>query len=107
MDTLNHRIDALKRPRLLVRAARLGLAHYRRERDLTRLLGAAIPTSVNSLVEVLLGREAGMEEARSGGEAHYSAPMHLDVLIALIAEAQQLRAVSVEVSPPPRLPYAD
>jgi hypothetical protein len=37
------RLSSLRRPRLLLHAARFGLGDYRRERDLRRLIGT--PTS--------------------------------------------------------------
>jgi Family of unknown function (DUF6477) len=82
-------IATLRRPRLLMRAARFGLGEYRRERDLRRFVsGTASPeATVTSLISV----EARLEETRVAGGAGYSVARHIEVLIALLAEAQLLR----------------
>lgn len=77
-------LAALRRPRILIRAARFGLAEYRRERDLPRLLGEVRPAAV---VDELLAREAMAEADRARGAAGYSPARHVELLIALIAEA--------------------
>ncbi len=82
-------LDTLRRPRLLMRAARFGLGEYRRERDLRRHVteAASLEDTVSSLISV----EAKLEETRVAGEAGYSVARHIEVLIALLAEAQLLR----------------
>lgn len=82
-------LATLRRPRLLMRAARFGLGEYRRERDLRRyVVGPASPEeTVTSLITV----EARLEATRVAGEAGYSVARHIEVLIALLAEAQLLR----------------
>lgn len=79
----------LRRPRLLMRAARFGLGDYRRERDLRRLVrcGMSPEDTVPSLISV----EAELEETRLAGDASYSVTRHIEVLIALLAEARLLR----------------
>ena len=77
---------AIRRPRLMIRAARAGLADYRRERDLRRLIGSA-PGPARAL-PVLLEAEARAEHTRKSGDATYSIAAHVDLLIALMAEAQ-------------------
>jgi Family of unknown function (DUF6477) len=79
----------LRRPRLLMHAARFGLGDYRRERDLRRLVPGS--TSPEKTVETLLSVEERLEETRLAGDAGYSVARHIDVLIALLAEAQLLR----------------
>lgn len=83
----------LRRPRLLMRAARFGLGDYRRERDLRRLVrnGASPEETVNSLMTV----EEELEATRVAGDAGYSIARHIEVLIALLAEAQLLRRNAV------------
>jgi hypothetical protein len=56
----------LRRPRLLIRAARHGLSDYRRD------------------------REAEIEGNRQTGSACYNVARHIEVLIALMAEARLL-----------------
>jgi hypothetical protein len=78
----------LRRPQLLIRAARCGLADYRRDRDLRRLLDAQ--PSPDRAVRRLLSEEETMEATRRAGEAGYSVTRHIEVLIALMAEARLL-----------------
>jgi Family of unknown function (DUF6477) len=79
----------LRRPRLLMHAARFGLGDYRRERDLRRLVNTS--ASPEETVPRLLSVEEALEATRVAGDASYSAARHIDVLIALLAEAQLLR----------------
>ncbi len=89
MTELRSHIARLQRPRLLIQAARLGLPDYRRDRDLRRLIGmvaAPPPTSVARLLEA----EDEVEEGRKTGATGYNAVRHVDLLIALMAEARLL-----------------
>ncbi len=79
-------LSNLRRPRLLIRAARFGLTDYRRERDLRRLIEGA--TSPEVTVARLLHEEERMEEHRRKGDACYSLSRHIEVLIALLAESR-------------------
>lgn len=83
-------LGSLRRPRLLIRAARFGLADYRRERDLRRLVGAAMPTTTESALNALMEREHRMEATRRTGEGAYSIARHVELLIAIMAEARLL-----------------
>lgn len=82
-------LATLRRPRLLMRAARFGLGEYRRERDLRRHVASA--ASPEDKVTTLMSVEAKLEATRLAGEAGYSVARHIEVLIALLAEAQLLR----------------
>jgi len=79
----------LRRPRLLMHAARFGLGDYRRERDLRRLVtcGPSPEDTVPSLMSV----EEELEATRLAGDLSYSVARHIEVLIALLAEARLLR----------------
>jgi hypothetical protein len=79
----------LRRPRLLMRAARFGLGDYRRDRDLRRLVRCGL--SPEDTVPSLMSVEAELEETRLAGDLSYSVARHIEVLIALLAEAQLLR----------------
>ena len=93
MQTMLECLRTLVRPRLLIRAARFGLADYRREGDLKRILKVqSLPQSARAL-QMLLTEEAQLEHERVEGDANYSVAHHVEVLIALIAEAQ-LQAAS-------------
>ena len=80
----------LRRPRLLIRAARFGQADYRRERDLQRLIGVQSTPMSETALPRLLNAEEELEQTRKAGDATYSLTRHIDVLIALLAEARLL-----------------
>lgn len=84
------RITALRRPPMLVSAARHGTSIYDRARILPRLLDGRLPTCAEETLTMLLGLEAGHEEARRRQEAGYSVARHVETLIALMAEARLL-----------------
>jgi len=78
----------LRRPQLLIRAARCGLSDYRRDRDLRRLIDSQ--PSPDRAVRRLLSEEERLEAIRVAGEANYSVSRHIEVLIALISEVRLL-----------------
>ncbi|RUS60371.1 hypothetical protein EGN72_09125 [Pseudorhodobacter sp. E13] len=78
----------LRRPRLLIRAARHGVQDYQRERDLRRLIKANAPPSPESALVKLFSAEEQLEETRRAGDAGYSIARHVELLIALMAEAR-------------------
>lgn len=80
------RLAELRRPRLLIRAARFGLSHYRRERDLRRLID--FPSSPEQAFNRLMNAEGKLEQNRQNGDAAYSVAEHIEVLIALLAESK-------------------
>ncbi len=82
----------LCRPRLMVRAARIGARDYHRNRHLRRLLGYGTLPGPGQAVLKLIELEAGLDEHRRAGDAGYSLTRHLDVLIALTAESQLMLA---------------
>lgn len=83
-------LSQLRRPRLLVRAARHGLQDYRRDRDLTRLIHTNACPRPEAALEALLETEGMLEETRRAGDATYSIARHIEVLIAMMAEARLL-----------------
>ncbi|MEL5876864.1 DUF6477 family protein [Cereibacter sphaeroides] len=85
MTDMHGLLAEIRRPRLLMRAARLGLACYRRERDLRRLVPDPEP---DRAMATLLAEERDLERRRQAGEATYSVTHHVEVLIALIAESR-------------------
>jgi len=93
MQDLMSMLNTLHRPRLLVRAARLGAQDYRRDRHLQRILGyGALPRTAPALIR-LIELERGLNEQRLEDDAGYSLPRHVDVLIAMMGEAHLLRAI--------------
>ncbi len=82
----------LRRPKLLIRAARAGLALYQPERDLPRVLrraGAGSADRPGARLEALLAAENRLETCRRAGDAAYRATAHVEVMTALLAEAER------------------
>ncbi len=82
---------SLRRPRLLLRAARFGLSDYNRDRDLRRLLGRDRAPSIGQALERLIAAEDRMEQDRKAGDASYNVCRHIEIMVALIAEARLIR----------------
>jgi len=80
----------LKRPRLLIRAARFGIEDYHRERDLARLIDTPAHATPETALPRLFCEEERMENTRRAGDLGYSLSRHIEVLIALMAEARLL-----------------
>lgn len=101
--------DTLRRPRLLMRAARIGLQDYRRDRDLRRILPQALFSALKAaspeaalvmmaaqgaaMLEWLTEEESRIETARRAATAGYSPLRHIEVMIALLAEKRLTRVV--------------
>ncbi len=81
-------LETIRRPRLLMQAARHSLASYRRKRDLQRLIG--VEASPLQAVQQLISAEERQEQHRLAGETDYSPIRHVELLAALIAEASRL-----------------
>ncbi len=87
---MSHQFDmlsTLRRPRLLITAARYKLASYRRERDLPRLLGMSRPGPHGRCLGRLMLIEAGINQARLTGSATYSIARHIEILAAMMHES--------------------
>jgi hypothetical protein len=87
-------LNALRRPKILIRAARCGIVDYRRERDLKRLLRQTRSTVPAQAIGSLLAEESRLEATRAAGEATYSIQRHVAVLTAILAEARLLPATA-------------
>ena len=93
MQDITGMISGLSRPRLLVSAARFGMAHYRRDSLLPRLLGPLDQTlSSGDAAMRLLSIEAELNTKRKAHAADYRVAQHIETLAALMVEAQHLRA---------------
>lgn len=98
MQDLLSMVTALKRPRLLVRAARCGAAEYRRDRHLQRVLGyGGLPRPAVALMK-LMDIERELDDQRRTDDTAYSLVRHIDVLIAVMAEAQLMRSAQAAVA---------
>lgn len=88
MQDILSMLQNMQRPRLMMRAARIGAEDYRRTAHLPRLLGyGTLPRHGQALMK-LVQIEAHLEEQRTTGDAAYNLVRHLDVLIAMVAEAR-------------------
>lgn len=93
MQNIANRLENLRRPSILTRAAKEGALSYNQKRHLQRLLGfGTLPRTIEALPR-LLDMEEQLEEQRAADYAGYSAVRHLDILIATVAEAQLFRAL--------------
>ena len=90
MTDLTHHLTDLRRPRLLVRAARHGVSTYRRSRDLRRITGQSLSASPSLVVETLLHQEEQLERTRQAHDGTYNVGKHIELLIALMAESRAL-----------------
>ncbi len=92
MTYLLGKLDGLHRPRLLIQAARIGAADYRRDTHLRQITGSGrLPRPDIALLK-LIEVEANLNEMRRSGHATYSVTDHVGVLIAMMGEARVLRA---------------
>ena len=92
MQDIISMLSALHRPRLMMRAARIGAEEYRRNTHLPRLLGYGVLPGHGAALIRLMEIEADLETARKASDASYSLVRHLDILIAMVAEARVLKA---------------
>ncbi|MBP0481886.1 DUF6477 family protein [Sagittula salina] len=84
-------LEDLRRPRLLISAARIGAQEYRRSPCLRRVLGhATLPRPGQALMS-LMEIEAELDERRRGQDATYAVSRHVEVLTAMMGEARLLR----------------
>ena len=85
-------LQNLHRPKLLMRAARIGATDYRRSAHLPRLLGYGQTPKHTSAIHRLMEIEGDLNALRKSGESSYNLVRHIDVLIAIVGEARFLRA---------------
>lgn len=87
-------LETLRRPRLLIRTARIGAQEYRRSPHLNRLLGTTTLPRHGAALMRLMEMEAELDEQRRGSDASYRVSQHVEVLCAMMAEARLLKALS-------------
>lgn len=78
----------LRRPAALVRAAVAGQSHWRRERDLRRMLQSDNLPAPGCALPWLRAEEDRMNVARQEGAAHYDLHQHVLLMIAILAESR-------------------
>lgn len=85
-------LQGLRRPRLLMRAARIGAEDYRRGAHLPRLLGYGnLPRHTQALMR-LMELEAELNTQRIEDASAYNLLRHVDILIAIVGEARIMQA---------------
>lgn len=84
-------LQALHRPRLLIRAARFSACEYGRSRRLPRLLGMNPPEEVTRVLSRLIDIENIINQSRLDQDATYCVSRHIEVLAAMMAEARHLK----------------
>ncbi|MEX3315547.1 DUF6477 family protein [Sulfitobacter sp. PS-8MA] len=94
MQDLLSMLNKLHRPRLLMRAARIGAEEYRRATHLPRILGFGLLPRHGTALLKLIEIETELNTQRQAGDASYSLLRHVDVLIAMVGEARFLRAAT-------------
>lgn len=95
MTELIATLATLRRPRLLIRAARCGQPDYIRARTLRHVLHCDALPSPAEAATILLALEAEQEAARVEKSACYSVLHHIEILIALMAEARAIPCTAV------------
>lgn len=85
------RLAALRRPGLLMRAARHGAVDYDRTRDLKRLMRRDVTPGPVEALHAVMEMEEKAEAARQNADAAYSVARHIDLLVAVLAEASLVR----------------
>ena len=93
----------LRRPRLLVQAARAGLSGWKRDRDLRRVLKSETLPRPEAVLARLHAEEARHNLARQENRAEYDLHRHIMLLIAILAETAEIAPRAVQpAAPQPR-----
>tara|TARA_R110000787_G_scaffold285465_1_gene401319 strand:- start:274 stop:576 length:303 start_codon:yes stop_codon:yes gene_type:complete len=95
MQDLISMLHTLHRPRLMMRAARIGAEQYSRTSHLPRLLGYGVLPRHGAALLKLMEIEAELNTQRKASDAGYSLIRHVDVLIAMVGEARVLKASQI------------
>ena len=91
MSDLLKTVATLKRPKTLVTAAQYAKPGYARATHLPRLLETLSLPGGEACLRRLIALEAEIDDARRARNANYSAARHIEVLAALLIEAEILR----------------
>ena len=85
-------LHKLRRPKMLMRAAQIGVAEYKRVAHLLRLLGYGRMPKQSEAILKLIEIEKNLKALREAGESADNLLRHIDVMIAIVGEARDLRA---------------
>ena len=97
MLDLQTRIATLERPQLLARAAHFGVDDYRRDTHLHRNSGCERLPKHGQALMLRLDREAELDQLRRSKSGDYRPAHQVEVLIAILGEAQLMRATALNV----------
>lgn len=92
--------EPLRRPALLIRAARLGQSGWKRNRDLAKLLKCETVPAVGASLPQMRTLEAALNEARLAGAAEYDLRRHVVLLIAILAEMRAAAQIGAQAAAP-------
>ncbi len=84
----------LSRPNILVKAARHGVEDYNRIVHLRRILGNDTLPKPGAAIMQMIEIEQSLNEDRKVKRATYSVARHVEVLVAIMAEAKTLQAAT-------------
>ena len=84
-------LHKLRRPKMLMRAAQIGVAEYKRVAHLPRLLGYGRMPKQSEAILKLIEIEKNLKALRKAGESADNLLRHIDVMIAIVGEARDLR----------------
>lgn len=86
MQDSKFELSMLKRPKILITAARIASRTYRRSRDLSAVLGYSHPTSDRLIRQKLFDLEHMINQKRRMNGASYDLKILVQVLSAIMAE---------------------
>ncbi len=86
------KLEQIKRPRFLLRSAKLGAIEYTRNQHLRRLFACEKMPNHSEALTRLLDLEFKVDAQRQSDSTAYSMIEHIDLLIAMLGEARLLRA---------------
>ena len=87
MNNIQTQLNALQRPKLLIRAARVGVKDFQIDRDLRKINGSAEQKSTPKLIDALFLEELRLNEERLQNDPAYNVRNHIRALTALIVIA--------------------
>jgi hypothetical protein len=79
-------ITTIRRPKILLCAAKFGLKTYSRNKELKRLFKMRTAPQPPHALRMLRTRENDLENARKKGKAAYDMKLHIQVMTALLQE---------------------
>ncbi|MDB3921557.1 DUF6477 family protein [Paracoccaceae bacterium] len=78
-------LHSVKRPKILVNAAKLGLETYNRAKCLSSFLALSMPQHPAQILRSLIDKEGQLDKMRLQEHVQYNIALHVTVLTALVA----------------------